>query len=97
MNYEDFDRLSKYRFLPDMHLYYLIPVTFITLLLLYYDVIMIGVGNILLNDFVENTPLVMIIGLVCALSEAVIVDLVLQKTEPTSQKEKNNKPEGGDS
>ncbi|HSD92282.1 MAG TPA: hypothetical protein VLB11_04580 [Methyloceanibacter sp.] len=76
VTFDNFDRLNPYRFSVNIHLTYLVLLVLVVLLTLYFNVITIGIGDLVLNKFTESAPLAIVIGLVCALAEATLVTLI---------------------
>lgn len=76
VTFGNFDRLNPYRFSVNIHLTYLVLLVLVVLLTLYFNVITIGIGDLVLNKFTESAPLAIVIGLVCALAEATLVTLI---------------------
>jgi hypothetical protein len=81
VTYDNFDRLNPYRFGVNLYLTYLVLLVLVTLLTLAFKIITIGVGSLVLNDFVTNIPLAIVVGLVCALAEATLATLIQGKVE----------------
>jgi len=55
------------------------------MILLYFNVVQLGLGGLLLNDFVTVPQLGILIGMVAAISEAVVVTLIYKGTTPVSK------------
>jgi len=81
VTYDNFDRLNPYRFRVNLYLTYLVLLVLVALLTLAYKIVTVGVGALVLNDFVTDVPLAIVVGLVCALAEATLATLIQGKVE----------------
>jgi hypothetical protein len=52
---------------------------------LWFKVIMLGLGGVLLNDVKDTPEIGLLIGLVCGISEALVVELLLSRFRPVER------------
>ena len=76
MDLHQVSRLMRYRFSNALYLAYLVILLIVLILLLSFDVVQIGIANILLNDMQELPWIGIFSGLVCAFAEPKIAELL---------------------
>ena len=54
-------------------------ISYILLAALWFKVVMLGLGGVLLNDVKDTPQIGLLIGLVCGISEALVVELLLSR------------------
>jgi len=73
---DNFDKIRKYQFSVSEFYRYLYLLTFVFLLLIHFDAITVGLGNILLNSVKEEPIYGLFIGLLCGLSEPAVAGMI---------------------
>jgi hypothetical protein len=86
MTFERINQLDPYYFSPWMRLFYTSVVAYVLLAALWFKVIMLGAGGFLLNDIRTDPAAGVVIGLVCGVSEAIVVQMLLSRLEPSDKK-----------
>lgn len=86
LSYENFDRISRYQMPFGWYVVYVITLAAVLLVVLYLDIIRVGVRDILLNDLASNPKLGVIAGLLCGLSEPHVASLLTGALKGKEQK-----------
>jgi hypothetical protein len=83
-----FDRITTfdpYYFPPGLRFLYIAVVSCVLLIALWFKFVMLGIGGYLLNS-VETEPRAgLVIGLLCGVSEALVVELLLSRLKPVER------------
>lgn len=82
ISYKNFDQLYVYRMLPRRYLILIGSLAIVLLILLGFDVFVVGVGNLTLNHVVDNGAIGLVVGLLCALSEPLVSAMVVRQMKP---------------
>lgn len=85
ISYDNFDQIYIYRMHPRRYLVLIGSLAIVMLILLAFDVFVLGVGSLQLNGIIDNASIGLVIGLLCAISEPLIAQMVIQQMKPTSQ------------
>jgi hypothetical protein len=83
-----FDKIrayDPYYFPPWLRFFYVAIVSYVLFAALWYKFVMLGVGGYLLNDVKTDPAGGLAIGLVCGISEAVIVELLILRLQPAER------------
>lgn len=83
ITYENFDEIYLYRLSPLRYFILIEVLALILMILVAFDMIIVGVGAVRLNDIVSNWPLGLILGLLCSISEPLVSGLVINQVRPT--------------
>ncbi len=87
ISYDNFDSIFRYRMSPGLYLLFISCLGLTVLALVGFDIVVLGVGNRVLNDVVENPAIGIIIGLLCSISEPFVSALVVRQLRPTPKEE----------
>jgi len=83
-----FDKMldyDPYSFTPGMRILFVCIVSYLLLLALWFNVVMLGVGGLLLNSVTSIPSVALLIGLVCGVSEPIIVELLISRFKPVER------------
>jgi hypothetical protein len=87
-----FDKITTfdpYYFPPWLRFLYIAVVSCVLLVALWFKFVMLGIGGYLLNDVKADPSAGLVIGLLCGVSEALVVELLLSRLKPA---ERGNAP-----
>ena len=85
LSYEQLLALDPSRWRPSQRLLITVGISFIFAFLLAYDAVQVGLGNLLLNDFVRKTPAMSLaVGGATSLSFAAVQDTIF-RLKPTAK------------
>jgi hypothetical protein len=85
LTYEKIRTFDPYYFSPGLRFFYISVISYILFAALWFKVVMLGLGGILLNDVTDNPSIAVLIGLVCGVSEVVVVDLLVSRFKPVER------------
>ena len=79
LNYDQLLNLDPSRWKPMQRLMITIGIAFIFAFLLAFKIVQVGIGSILLNDFIDKTPgLALAVGGITALAFATVRDIIFR-------------------
>jgi len=84
LTFENFSSVRLYQLGPFKYLLFVSLLTVVVAILLAFEVVQIGLGGSLLNDFTKMPSLGVLIGLMCSVSEPIIMTLVSDNLRPGS-------------
>jgi hypothetical protein len=87
ITYDTFDRIGRYRMPFGWYLFYIAALSTTLLVILYYQLIQVGVGPLLLNDVQTDPKIGFIVGILCGIAEPHVVSLVTLVFKPVQKKE----------
>lgn len=76
---------DPYYFAPGLRFFYISIISYILLAALWFKVVMLGLGGVLLNDVKDVPEIGLLIGLVCGISEALVVELLVSRFRPVER------------
>ena len=82
LTFDKVGRLDQYDFFPWERFVWVSLIAFVLLAALWFDLFVIGIGNVALNKVREEPSFGFLIGLVCGISEALIADLLIKRFQP---------------
>jgi hypothetical protein len=85
--FEKITNFDAYAFSPWMRILFISVVSYVLLSALWFKVILLGAGSFLLNDVTTIPQAGFLIGMICGVSEPVVVQLLLSRLKPV-EKEK---------
>jgi hypothetical protein len=85
LTYEKIQTFDPYYFSPGLRFFYISIISYILLAALWFNVIMLGLGGVLLNDVRDKPEIGLLIGLVCGISEALVVELLVSRFRPVER------------
>ena len=80
--FEKIRNFDPYYFSPSLRFLYISIISYILLAALWFKVVMLGLGGVLLNDVKDTPQISLLIELVCGISEALVVELLLSRLRP---------------
>jgi hypothetical protein len=92
ISYENLRLMDKYCFHPLERFGYIFIVTMVMGILLYFNVVTLGLAGIILNEFKTNPEYALITALVCGLSEPIVINIVRDVSRPKAQPDTPAKP-----
>lgn len=81
---ENFDKIQRYELPVTTYFIYLYILTAVVLVLLYFNVLVLGVGSTTLNQVSSQPPLGLLVGLLCGGSELLIAERIIQVIRPST-------------
>jgi len=85
ITFEQIRVYDPYYFPPWLRFSYVAVVSYVLFAALWYKFVMLGVGGYLLNDVKTDPAGGLAIGLVCGISEALIVELLISRLKPVER------------
>jgi hypothetical protein len=86
ITFEKIRAYDPYYFSPTLRFFYISIISYVLMAALWFKFVMLGVGGYLLNDVKTDPAGGFMIGLLCGVSEAVIVELLLSRLKPVERK-----------
>ena len=83
MTIDNFDKIQRYGLSIKTYFVYLYIVTAVVLLLLWFKIVVHGIGSVTLNQVAEKPYFGLLIGLLCGISDPIIADWVIQVVKPS--------------
>jgi hypothetical protein len=83
-----FDKIrtfDPYYFSPGLRFLYVSIISYVLFAALWFNLIMLGIGGFLLNNVKDRPGAGLLIGLVCGISEAVVVELLVSRFKPVER------------
>ncbi|UWZ84963.1 hypothetical protein [Occallatibacter riparius] len=81
-------KMDPYAFTPLMRILFISLVSYVLLAVLWFNIIQLGAGGYLLNSVQTNPQAGFLIGLVCGVSEPVVVQILLSRLKPEERSKK---------
>ena len=85
MTFEKLRHFDPYYFPPGLRFFYVSVVSYVLFAALWFNVVMLGLGGFLLNSVRETPEAGVLIGLLCGVSEVVVVDLLISRFKPVER------------
>jgi hypothetical protein len=82
LSYESVGRMDRYDFVPWERFMWVILIAYVLLAALWFDVFVVGLGNIVLNKVTSEPGYGFLIGLVCGVAESLIAELLMSRLQP---------------
>jgi hypothetical protein len=83
--FEKIRNFDPYFFPPGLRFFYVSIISYVLLAALWFKVVMLGLGGVLLNDVKEVPAIGLLIGLICGISEALVVELLVSRFRPVEK------------
>jgi len=80
--FEMIRKMDPYAFTPPMRILFISLVSYVLLAVLWFNIIQLGAGGYLLNNVRTSPQTGFLIGLVCGVSEPVVVQILLSRLKP---------------
>lgn len=85
ITFEKIAQFDPYYFSPPLRFLYVSVVGYVLFAALWFKLVMLGLGGYLLNDVRTEPAAGLLIGLVCGVSEALVVELLLNRLRPVER------------
>ncbi len=85
ISYDNFDSIFRYRMAPSLYLLFISCLGLTVLAIVGFNIVVLGVGNLNLNDVLENPAIGIMIGLLCSISEPFVSALVVRQLRPSEK------------
>lgn len=85
--YEGVGQMDRYDFLPWIRFTWVLLVAYVLFAALWFEVFVLGVGNIVLNKVTTESRYGFLIGLVCGVSEALVAELLVSWLRPVARQQ----------
>lgn len=86
ITYEGFDDIYRYGMRPGRYLLLITILALVLLIMLEFNVFILGVGSVVLNDISSNPLFGLLIGLLCSISEPIVSKMVIDRMKPAETK-----------
>jgi hypothetical protein len=83
--YEKVGAVDQYDFTPWQRFVWVIIISYVLLAALWFKIFVLGVGNIELNKVVDEARYGFLIGLICGVAEATVVELLASRLQPAAK------------
>lgn len=87
ISYDNFDSIFRYRMPPSLYLLFISCLGLAILAIVGFNIVVLGIGNLSLNDVTANPVIGLMIGLLCSISEPLVSALVVQQLRPSTKGE----------
>jgi len=83
----EFENIGSFdpNFSPNLRLTYVALLSYILFLTLWFSILVLGVGSYRLDDLPHHPANALLIGLLCGVSDAVVVDILLHRLPPVAK------------
>jgi hypothetical protein len=85
LSFDKIRTFDPYGFPPWLRFFYIAIVSVVLFLALWFKFIMLGIGGYLLNDVKTDPSGGLVIGLLCGVSEALVVELLISRLKPVER------------
>jgi hypothetical protein len=82
--YEAIGPMDQYDFVPWVRFTWIIIIAYVLFAAVWFDLFVIGVGNMTLNQVKKDYSYGFLIGLVCGVAEAVVVEMLMTRLRPVA-------------
>jgi hypothetical protein len=76
--------MDQYDFVPWVRFTWIIIIAYVLFAAVWFDLFVIGVGNMTLNQVKKDYSYGFLIGLVCGVAEAVVVEMLMTRLRPVA-------------